>query len=342
MTQPTCASDAPKSSLMRGIATFTIELLSTETKTAEVSTARRRRVVVPFSPSGPPTLKPRPPLPQEDRHQIPSLTPSKIVVLNEALLLRGEAGVQVGPHLREKQMKCPALPCAHTRKSLLLNPLPAAGDGLLERASLNREVDPEAPRVPRVPAPLHEAAPLEVPQHLGYGGWLDPEPLGELAASQAVLIPQLHQHHLLPDVEPELRQPFPYGASVLAADLRQRVARSLLYQAGPDHWPSLPTERLLGSYASGSRPHSTMRSGKSRITSASNPGPISSPPSPKTSARPLTSTPRARHGGNTSSTTNAASPVSPASRYFLVLAKPWPPMSMASSSSLYRNATGTT
>jgi hypothetical protein len=29
---------------MSGIATFTIELFSTETKTAEVSTARRRRV----------------------------------------------------------------------------------------------------------------------------------------------------------------------------------------------------------------------------------------------------------------------------------------------------------
>jgi hypothetical protein len=52
MTQPTCASDAPKSSLMRGIATFTIELLSTETKTPEVSTARRSRVET--------LLKPRP------------------------------------------------------------------------------------------------------------------------------------------------------------------------------------------------------------------------------------------------------------------------------------------
>ena len=36
MTHPTCASEAPKSCLMRGTATFTIELLSTETNTAEV------------------------------------------------------------------------------------------------------------------------------------------------------------------------------------------------------------------------------------------------------------------------------------------------------------------
>jgi hypothetical protein len=47
MTQPTCASDAPKSSFMSGMATFTIELLSTETKTAEMRTPIRSRVETP-------------------------------------------------------------------------------------------------------------------------------------------------------------------------------------------------------------------------------------------------------------------------------------------------------
>jgi hypothetical protein len=58
MTQPTCASDAPKSSLMTGTATFTIELFKTETKTAEMSTARSRRVETCLP--APAALKPRP------------------------------------------------------------------------------------------------------------------------------------------------------------------------------------------------------------------------------------------------------------------------------------------
>jgi hypothetical protein len=43
---------------MTGIATFTIELFMTAMMTAEMSTARRRRVDVLFSE--PPALKPRP------------------------------------------------------------------------------------------------------------------------------------------------------------------------------------------------------------------------------------------------------------------------------------------
>jgi hypothetical protein len=58
MTHPTCASEAPKSYLMTGTATLTIELFKTETKTAEMSTARSRRVET--CPPGPVALKPRP------------------------------------------------------------------------------------------------------------------------------------------------------------------------------------------------------------------------------------------------------------------------------------------
>src|SRR5918998_392388 len=49
---------------------------------------------------------------------------------------------------------------------------------------------------------------------------LDAEPVGELAAPQAVSLPQLDQDHLLADVEPDLREQLPDVAPVRPADLR--------------------------------------------------------------------------------------------------------------------------
>src|SRR3712207_332778 len=43
------------------------------------------------------------------------------------LSLLDEVRVQVGPHLRQEPVEVPLLPDAHTRKGLLLNPLPGAG-----------------------------------------------------------------------------------------------------------------------------------------------------------------------------------------------------------------------
>src|SRR3712207_220986 len=47
MTHPTCPSEAPNSSPMLGTTTFTIELFKTETKTAEIKTAKSSRVEPP-------------------------------------------------------------------------------------------------------------------------------------------------------------------------------------------------------------------------------------------------------------------------------------------------------
>src|SRR5829696_293086 len=205
ITHPTCASDAPKSSLITGTATFTIELFITAMTTAEMRTTKSSRVETCWPPPAWPALKPRsrrarhstrapgctslPSRPRTGRgcwslasgcRLCPRLSNAcsrkslrsqyarcKSLVYKNVLLLRGEVRVYISPHLRQEPAECPPLPDAHTREGGLFNPLPAPGERFFERASLAGEVNAEAPGVPRVPPALHEAALLEAAHHLG-------------------------------------------------------------------------------------------------------------------------------------------------------------------------------
>src|SRR5215213_7836269 len=160
-------------------------------------------------------------------------------------------------------------------------------------------------------------------------------------SSKCLAVPGVHA-----DVQPVPGQQLPDVGPVRLAHLRQGEARVLPYRVDPagrrTRLCHQPTDLLFGLKASVSTPQLTMRRGWIRIISPSKSFMISFPPWERTSALPRTSTPRTRHGGSTSSTTNAALPVLLTSLNFLLPAKLCPPMSTAPSSSLYLNATGTT
>src|SRR5215217_187026 len=91
-------------------------------------------------------------------------------------------------------------------------------------------------------------------------------------------------------------------------------------------------------------PQLTIRRARRRNISGAKPGPSASPPLVSTSASPRTSIPRTRHGFTEarSSTRIATLGLRCTSWYFFLRAKLCPPISIVSSSALYRNPTGTT
>src|SRR5215211_971598 len=231
-----------------------MELFSTETKTPEIKTPIRSRVetstlsvalsVLTSQPqqappcgahrgasSSPVTcrLYPRP---SNVGHQT-SISSSPEHVVSKDLLLRAESSVEVLPYPDQQLPKCPSFAGAQPRERRLLGLCPAPDDRLFEGVSLLREVNAEATGVFRVLATLHEAASLEPPQHLGDGRGFDDEADGELPATQAVLFPELQQHHLLADVQPVLGKQRADVGPVGLADLRQHKARVLPYRRNP-------------------------------------------------------------------------------------------------------------
>src|SRR5829696_3703585 len=90
-------------------------------------------------------------------------------------------------------------------------------------------------------------------------------------------------------------------------------------------------------------PQLTIRRARRRNISGAKPGPSASPPLVSTSASPRTSVPRTRHGFTEarSSTRNTTLGLRCTSWYFFLRAKLCPPISIVSSSALYRNPTGT-
>src|SRR5215218_5786917 len=363
---------------MSGTTTFTNVWLRTETRMAVTTTTRSSRVppdrscvIAASSAFTPPprrTRKPRP-SPQHPWRahrgwsgyraacRLPQLLSNKVLdrpkshhlqntLCPKVLLPDPESAVQVVLYPIQQSSKCLAVPGVHAGEHGLLGPLPAAQDGLFEGPTPPGEVDAEAPGVLLVGPALHEAAGLQAPQHLGDGGGFDAEPVGEIPAAKPVVLPELDEHHLLADVQPVPGQQLPDVGPVRSADFRQGEARVLPYRMDPGgHRTRLrhqPTDLLFGLKALESIPQLTMRRGWIRIISPAKSFMIFFPPSERTSALPRTSTPRTRHGGSTSSTTNAALPVLPTSLNFLLPAKLCPPMSTASRSSLYLNATGTT
>src|SRR5215211_1317694 len=196
-----------------GTTTLTMELLSTETKTADMRTPIRSRVETPArSVAALSALKPQPrrtphagarrgsssspvtcrlyPRPSNVGHQM-SISSSPKHVVSKDLLLCSESGVKVIPYPDQQLPKCPPVAGTHPCEFRLLGLGPAAGDRLFEGASLLREMNAEATGVCRILATLHEAASLEPPQHFGDGRRLDAEADGELSAAQAVLLPEL-------------------------------------------------------------------------------------------------------------------------------------------------------
>src|SRR5215212_5888932 len=350
---------------MSGTTTFTNVWLRTETRIAVTTTTRSSRVppdrscVVAASSA----LKPPPrqahrgwsgyraacrlsPLLWNIHLHGPNLHHLQNTVCPKTLPTDPEFGIQSAPYPIQQLSKCLAVRVVHAGEPFLLGPLPGAQDELFQGTAPPRKVDADAPGVLGVGPALHQAASFQAPQHLGDGGWFDAEPVGEFPAAQPVVLPELHQYHLLADVQPVLGEQLPDIGPVRPADLSQHEARVLSYGMRPGgHLVGLghqSTDLPFGLKASESMPQPTMRLGWIRIISSAKSCMISFPPSDRTSALPRTSTPRGRHGGSTSSTTNAALPVCLTSLNFLILAKLCPPRSTASCSALYLNATGTT
>jgi hypothetical protein len=169
-------------------------------------------------------------------------------MVSKALLPRFESGVEITPYPDQQVSKCPSFAGAQPRERRLLGLRPAAGDRPFEGASSLREVDAEATGVCRVGTALYEAASFQPPQHLGNGRGLHAEADGELAAAQAVILPQLGQHHLLADVQSVLGQERADMTAVGLADLRQHKARVLCYLLPPDRCSpkdSISVERFM-------------------------------------------------------------------------------------------------
>ena len=149
------------------------------------------------------------------------------IPLSKILLPGPEFGVQVAPYPTEQVLKCLAFSAVHAGEYGLLGPLPATQDGFFEFPTLSRKVNAEAPGVLRVRPALHETTGLQAPQRPGDGGGLDAEPVGEIPAAQPIVLPELDERHLLPDVQPVLGQQLPDVGPVRPADLRQGEARVL-------------------------------------------------------------------------------------------------------------------
>src|SRR5215216_2930122 len=110
ITHPTCASDAPKSSLITGTATLTIELFITAMTTAEMRTTRSKRVETCWPPPAWPAVKPLPRRSRRVRHL--SRAPGCASPPSQLRAGRGRCSLPSGCRL------CPRLSNACSRKSL--------------------------------------------------------------------------------------------------------------------------------------------------------------------------------------------------------------------------------